>query len=39
MFYYECIIMFKYQYKTDKEKFNTSLDICEIIKPRRYNAT
>lgn len=23
----------KYQYKTDKEKFNTSLDIWEIIKP------
>lgn len=24
--------MFNYQYKSDKEKFNTSLDIWEIIK-------
>ena len=25
--------MFNYKYKSDKEKFNTSLDIWEIIKP------
>ena len=25
--------IFNYQYKSDKEKFNTSLDIWEIIKP------
>ena len=25
--------MFNYQYKSDKEKFNTSLDIWEVIKP------
>lgn len=25
--------MFNYKYKTDKEKFNTSLDIWEIIEP------
>lgn len=27
--------MFRYKYKTDKEKFNTSLDIWEIIKPNQ----
>lgn len=27
--------MFNYKYKTDKEKFNTSLDVWEIIKPNK----